>query len=404
MPCAISSSAAPSSSSTSRVRACTTAAREVFAPSACRSRITNSTPAAARVTASARPVGPAPTITTSVRCGRSSCCPRLLLSWVVDVQRTVLAGARRDRRSGPSSECAGWPAAAMSSWSRAMRSRNQFFPAMWTASPNKAIQTSSVIRPHDDERQAEGVDRGEDVRCDSVPCGHGDLLAVGPVRLTEHGPRRPVVHRRRWREHLRIEGEPQAHDADGDQGPPSDPGVGPDRGDECRRARDAGVDAPRVGVSLPRAVAVEAECPGHSLFHRRHGPLRSRGAPTVGASVERSVAVLRVVAHHPGGNPPGWSRRDGHSTRVRSIEGGDLRRRCWQRGGHRSTAEEGLWIRSTDPIAPHRAVPARDPGQPTRGRDRGHRPPVRACRGRRRQEPDGAARAGSGTRPPCADC
>ena len=36
----------------------------------------------------------------------------------------------------------------MSSWSRAIRSRNQFFPAMWTASPNSAIQTSSAIRPH----------------------------------------------------------------------------------------------------------------------------------------------------------------------------------------------------------------------------------------------------------------
>ena len=172
-----------------------------------------------------------------------------------------------------------------------------------------------------DERQAEGVDRGEDVRCDSVPCGHGDLLAVGPVRLTEHGPRRPVVHRRRWREHLRIESEPQAHDADGDQGPPSDPGVGPDRGDECRRARDAGVDAPRVGVSLPRAVAVEAECPGHSLFHRRHGPLRSRGAPTVGASWNERRGGPGGGAPPRAGIHPGEPQRDGHSTRVRSIEG-----------------------------------------------------------------------------------
>ncbi|WP_245673454.1 hypothetical protein [Nocardia lijiangensis] len=39
----------PSSASTSRVRACTTAAREVLAPSASRSSTTTSTPASARV-------------------------------------------------------------------------------------------------------------------------------------------------------------------------------------------------------------------------------------------------------------------------------------------------------------------------------------------------------------------
>src|SRR5262249_20604382 len=64
-------------SSTSSVRACTTAAREVLAPSARRSSSTRSTPLFARVAARARPVGPAPTMTTSVRVGSEVTCSLL---------------------------------------------------------------------------------------------------------------------------------------------------------------------------------------------------------------------------------------------------------------------------------------------------------------------------------------
>jgi nicotinate-nucleotide pyrophosphorylase len=49
-----------------------TAAREVLAPSAIRSTRTNETPALARTAARARPVGPAPTITTPVVAGSAS--------------------------------------------------------------------------------------------------------------------------------------------------------------------------------------------------------------------------------------------------------------------------------------------------------------------------------------------
>jgi hypothetical protein len=54
------------------VRACTTAARDVLAASATRSTRTKEIPLAARTQASASPVGPAPTITTSVVTGMAA--------------------------------------------------------------------------------------------------------------------------------------------------------------------------------------------------------------------------------------------------------------------------------------------------------------------------------------------
>ena len=61
----------PIRSSISRVRACTTAAREVFAPAACRSTTVTSWPCPANEAATANPTGPAPTTSTSVRPGSS---------------------------------------------------------------------------------------------------------------------------------------------------------------------------------------------------------------------------------------------------------------------------------------------------------------------------------------------
>ena len=59
-PCASKSRVTPSDSNTSIVRACTTQAREVFAPAGCRSMISGSAPSRLSSAASARPVGPAP--------------------------------------------------------------------------------------------------------------------------------------------------------------------------------------------------------------------------------------------------------------------------------------------------------------------------------------------------------
>ena len=61
----------PIRSSISSVRACTTAAREVFAPAACRSTTVTSWPCPANEAATANPTGPAPTTSTSVRPGSS---------------------------------------------------------------------------------------------------------------------------------------------------------------------------------------------------------------------------------------------------------------------------------------------------------------------------------------------
>src|SRR6266480_4271040 len=61
----------PIRSSISSVRACTTAAREVFAPVACRSTTVTSWPCPANDAATANPTGPAPTTSTSVRPGSS---------------------------------------------------------------------------------------------------------------------------------------------------------------------------------------------------------------------------------------------------------------------------------------------------------------------------------------------
>src|SRR5215211_6388945 len=61
----------PIRSSISRVRACTTAAREVFAPASCRSTTVTSWPCPANEAATANPTGPAPTTSTSVRPGSS---------------------------------------------------------------------------------------------------------------------------------------------------------------------------------------------------------------------------------------------------------------------------------------------------------------------------------------------
>jgi hypothetical protein len=58
-------SATPRSSSTSSVRACTTAARDVFAPSTAASTTCTSTPRIASPAAVASPVGPAPMTSTS---------------------------------------------------------------------------------------------------------------------------------------------------------------------------------------------------------------------------------------------------------------------------------------------------------------------------------------------------
>src|SRR5262245_24870544 len=70
-PRATSRSATCASSSTSRVLACTTAARDVFALSPSRSRMTNRMRRAASMQARVSPVGPAPTITTSVVAGKA---------------------------------------------------------------------------------------------------------------------------------------------------------------------------------------------------------------------------------------------------------------------------------------------------------------------------------------------
>ena len=165
--------------------------------------------------------------------------------------------------------------------------------------PEQGVPDVECNQAPGDERQAEGVDRGQDVRRDSVRAGTGTCLRSAQSFLrarpsTPSGPSRTVA------------------------GTPSDCGraTGTRRrrgsGTTIRsrrrsrsqrrvpRARDAGVDGLGSGVPLPRAVAVEAECRGHSLLHRRHGHSASRGAPDGQGLRGTRSAVPAVVAHRPG--------------------------------------------------------------------------------------------------------
>src|SRR6185503_13767484 len=95
------------------------------------------------------------------------------------------------------------------SYSNAIRSRNHSLPNIWTVSPNR--------------------------------------------------PRRPAVQRPRHREHPRIEHRPDDDQRNRNQRPPADPGSDPDRHDQEHQNRDAGVDAPRIGVPPPGVVTPQSE-------------------------------------------------------------------------------------------------------------------------------------------------
>src|SRR6266542_1693230 len=77
MPCEASRCATPYGSSTSRVREYTTEARDVFCPSSWSSTTVTWRPRASSETVAVRPVGPAPTTSTSVVVGSMRKPPRV---------------------------------------------------------------------------------------------------------------------------------------------------------------------------------------------------------------------------------------------------------------------------------------------------------------------------------------
>ncbi len=100
-PAATIVSATPSFSSTSNVLACTAAAREVVSGASRRSISTNGTPCPAKVTAAARPAGPAPTIRTCVSDGSDmgnppfpACGVNAMFSIVLRLNRLILTDFR----------------------------------------------------------------------------------------------------------------------------------------------------------------------------------------------------------------------------------------------------------------------------------------------------------------------
>ncbi len=124
--------------------------------------------------------------------------------------------------------------------------------------------------------------------------------------LAQHRARRPAVEPRRRRERPRVDPGPDQQRRDRGEAPPADPGAGVDREDQQRPDRDAGPDAPGIGVPPPGRL-VHAHQAGQR--GERIAPRRTRHRPALSPALRSGApsASPRRARADPGRSGCGWS-------------------------------------------------------------------------------------------------